>query len=200
MFVSDLAGIHYLCYRMKRLFAAIKVTPSEAFLSRYYALKKSLEGEKIKWVEPENIHITMKFFGETPEHHIPAIHAALEKAASISAPFAFNIMNTGIFGSAYKPRVIWFGIEPADGIIRLSESIFDQLHKIGIERDRQNFVPHLTIARIKFLENREHFQDVISHHREGHIQKEEVNVFHLFESRLSPGGPKYTVLNSYLLK
>ncbi|MEE4256250.1 MAG: RNA 2',3'-cyclic phosphodiesterase [Bacteroidales bacterium] len=185
---------------MKRVFAAIKVTPSEAFLSRYFALKKSLEGEKIKWVEPENIHITMKFFGETPEHHIPAIHAALGKAASMSGPFDFNITNTGIFGSSYKPRVIWFGIEPAGGIITLANIILDQLQEIGIDRDRQNFVPHLTIARIKYLENKNHFQEVISRHREGQIQKEEVNVFHLFESRLSPGGPKYTVLNSYLLK
>jgi len=185
---------------MKRLFAAIKVTPTEAFLSRYYTMKKSLVSEKIKWVEPENIHITMKFFGETPDHHIPAIHAALEKAASISVPFAFNIMNTGIFGSSYKPRVIWFGIDPPHDIVSLAESIFDELQEIGIKRDRQNYVPHLTVARIKFLDNREHFQHVITHHREGHIQKEEVSSFHLFESRLSPGGPKYTVLNSYLLK
>jgi 2'-5' RNA ligase len=185
---------------MKRLFAAIKVTPSESFLSRYFALKKSLEGEKIKWVDPGNIHITMKFFGETPEHHIPAIHAALEKAAAVSDPFDFNIVNTGIFGSAYKPRVIWFGIEPADGIISLAETIFDQLQEIGIERDRQNFVPHLTIARIKYLENKNHFQEVISRHRDGQIQKEEVNVFHLFESQLGRLGPKYYVLNSYSLK
>lgn len=200
MFILILLCICYLCYWMKRIFAAIKVTPSEAFLSRYYSLKKSLEGEKIKWVEPENIHITMKFFGETPEHHIPAIHAALEKAAALSDPFDFNIMNTGIFGSSYKPRVIWFGIEPVDGIVRLAESIFDQLQEIGVERDRQNFVPHLTVARIKFLDNRKHFQEVIIHYREGHIQKEEVNKFHLFESHLSPQGPKYGILSSYSLK
>jgi len=200
IFISNLVSIHYLCHRMKRLFAAIKVTPSEAFLSRYYALKKSLEGETIKWVEPENIHITMKFFGETPEHHIPVIHAALEKAASVSDPFAFSIMNTGIFGSSYKPRVIWFGIDPVDGIVRLAENILIQLQEIGIENDRQNFVPHLTIARIKYLENKNHFQEVISRHREGQIQKKEVNVFHLFESHLSPAGPKYTILHNYRLK
>jgi 2'-5' RNA ligase len=184
---------------MKRLFAAIKVTPSEDFLSRYYALKKSLSSEKIRWVEPGNIHITMKFFGETPDHHIPAIHAALEKAALDTAPFGFSIRDTGIFGSSYKPRVIWFGIEPAGGIISLAETIFDQLQEIGIDRDRQNFVPHLTLARIKFLEDSKHFQKVISHHREGHIQNEEVKQFHLFESHLSPQGPKYDILSSYVL-
>lgn len=185
---------------MRRLFAAIKVKPSEAFLSRYYGLKKSLEGEAIKWVEPENMHITLKFFGETPEHHIPAIHAALEQATSVCEPFSFNILNTGIFGSSYKPRVIWFGIQPQEGIVQLADGVFDHLREIGIERDRQNFVPHLTLARIKFIENKDHFQDVISYYREGQIQQEEVKQFHLFESHLSPKGPKYEILKSYSLR
>ncbi|RLD53588.1 MAG: RNA 2',3'-cyclic phosphodiesterase [Bacteroidetes bacterium] len=182
---------------MKRLFAAIKVAPSEAFLARYYALKKNLENEKIKWVDPENIHITMKFFGETPEHHIPAISIALKEAAHQTPHFNYEIQHTGIFGSSYKPRVIWFGIQPHDDIVRLSESIFSELEKIGIEGDRQNFVPHLTIARIKELEDKQFFQKVIDKYREGFIQKEEVNKFHLFESRLSPAGPRYSIIDSY---
>ena len=96
--------------------------------------------------------------------------------------------------------MIWFGIEPIDGIVELAKNVFDQLEEIGIERDRQNFVPHLTIGRIKFLENKQHFQDVIAHHREGHIQNEEVKQFHLFESHLSPQGPKYDILSSYSLR
>lgn len=185
---------------MRRLFAAIKIKASEAFLSRYYGLKKSLEGEAIKWVEPENIHITLKFFGETPDHHLPALHAALEQAAAVSKPVGFKVINTGVFGSSYKPRVIWFGIEPIEGIVLLAENVFDSLQEIGITRDRQNFIPHLTIARIKHLENKKHFQDVIDHYKDGHIQKEEVKQFHLFESHLSPHGPKYDILGSYSLK
>jgi len=182
---------------MKRLFAAIKVQPTEEFLAKYYALKKNLKGEKIKWVDPENIHITLKFFGETPEHHIPAISIALKEAAHHSSKFNYEIQNTGIFGSSYKPRLIWFGIQPQDGIVRLSESIFGELQKIGIEGDGQNFVPHITLARIKALEDKNFFQKVIDKYREGSIQKEEVNDFHLFESQLSPSGPRYSIIDSY---
>ena len=184
---------------MKRLFAAIKVSPAEEFLSRYYALKRNLDKEKIKWVEPENIHITLKFFGETPDHHIPGISVALQKASQENNPFEYSIINTGIFGSSYNPKVIWFGIEPTDRIIKLSESTFVALEQIGIERDRQNFVPHLTIARIKVLEDKAFFQKVIDKYKEGFIQKEEVSEFHLLESELSPKGPKYTVIESYPL-
>ena len=184
---------------MKRLFAAIKVHPSEEFLSRYYSLKRNLKDEKIRWVDPENIHITLKFFGETPEHHIPAINAALQQSAAGHATFDLSITSTGIFGSSYQPKVIWFGIEPHEDIIRLSESILTELEKTGIERDRQNFVPHLTIARIKQLEDKKYFQKVIDHNKEDFIQKEEVNEFHLFESMLKPGGAEYTVIGSYSL-
>ncbi len=182
---------------MKRLFAAIKVQSSEAFLHRYYKLKRNLKDERIRWVDPENIHITLKFFGETQEHHIPAINAALQESISNTTPFHFNITNTGIFGSAYQPKVIWFGLEPHDDILKLSESILVELEKIGIERDRQNFVPHLTIGRIKHLDDKKFFQQVIDKYREGFIQKEEVNTIHLFESQLSPKGPIYTIIGSY---
>jgi 2'-5' RNA ligase len=185
---------------MKRLFAAIKIHPSEAFMARYYALKNSLKDEPIKWVDPDNIHITLKFFGETPEHHISAINQALKKAACEISPFKFSIRDTGIFGSSYNPKVIWFGIDPREEIIRLSESILEELEQIGIARDRQNFVPHLTIARIKNIEDKTFFQKVIDKNKEGFIQKEEVKFIHLFESILLPRGPKYSIIDSYALK
>ncbi|MCK4568818.1 MAG: RNA 2',3'-cyclic phosphodiesterase [Bacteroidales bacterium] len=185
---------------MKRLFAAIKIHPDEVFLKRYYAIKKALKDEKIKWVNPENIHITLKFFGETPEHHIPGINVALRHASKEVTPFDLVLQNTGIFGSSYNPRVIWFGIEPHDRVVLLSQSILEELEGIGIKRDRQNFVPHLTVARIKNLEDKKFFQMVIDKNKEGFIQKEEVNEFHLFESILQPEGPKYELIETFDLR
>jgi 2'-5' RNA ligase len=182
---------------MKRLFAAIRINPSEAFLSRYFSLKQQLKNEKIRWVDPENIHITLKFFGETPEHHIPGINAALKEASSSMGPFSITIVNTGIFGSSYNPKVIWFGIDPHKEITTLSNHIFEKLENAGIPKDRQNFVPHLTIARMKFLADKKYFQKVIDAHKEGQIQNEEVNQFHLFESILRPQGPKYALIRSF---
>ena len=184
---------------MKRLFAAIKIHPSENYTSRYLSLKNSLKDEKIRWVDPENIHITLKFFGETPEHHIPGINMALKKASNGVSPFELSLTNTGIFGSSSKARVIWFGIDPSNELNLLFNNILRELKNIGMENDRQNFVPHLTVGRIKSLEDKKFFQQVIDKHREGHIQKEEVNKFHLFESILSPQGPTYNIIETFEL-
>ncbi|NQT78556.1 MAG: RNA 2',3'-cyclic phosphodiesterase [Bacteroidetes bacterium] len=184
---------------MKRLFAAIKIHPTKVFTAQYLSLKKSLADEKIRWVNPDNIHITLKFFGETAEHHISNIADALRAAADTVPAFTLDLKNTGIFGSSYNPRVIWFGIDAGNELQLLSENVFLELEKIGIEHDRQNFVPHLTIARIKYLKDKKHFQQIIDQHKEGFIQKEEVNEFHLFESILRPQGPLYNVIKSFPL-
>ncbi|HSG68750.1 MAG TPA: RNA 2',3'-cyclic phosphodiesterase [Bacteroidales bacterium] len=184
---------------MKRLFAAIKIHPDESLSGIYWALKRSLKEEKIRWVDIENIHITLKFFGETPEHHIPAIIAALKSAANGVEPFTLDIMHTGVFGSSYQPRVIWFGIDKNEGLAKLAGNVAARLEDIGIEDDRQNFVPHLTIGRIKALSDKKYFQRTIDKHKESYIKKEEVSEFHLFESILGPQGPKYLIVDSFPL-
>jgi RNA 2',3'-cyclic 3'-phosphodiesterase len=184
---------------MKRLFAAIKVHPSETFLAKYYALMRPLREEAIKWVDPQNIHITLRFFGETPEKDINSIVWALKRSAAGISPFNLEIRDTGIFGSSYKPRVIWFGIGQEEGLTTLAKNIQHELTGIGILPDRQNFVPHLTIARIKYLNNKKGFQRLIDLHQSGTIHKEEVKKFHLFESILRPQGPLYHIIESFEL-
>ena len=184
---------------MKRLFAAIRIHPDEALTALYWSMRHSLKDERITWVDPGNMHITLKFFGETPEHHIPGISAALREAGRASATFTLSLKNTGVFGSSYKPRVVWFGIEPSDALTELARNVKDRLEEIGITTDRQNFVPHLTAGRIKSLSDKKHFQHVIDKFRGAEIKKEEVKDFHLFESILSPQGPTYVVLESYPL-
>lgn len=168
-------------------------------MQHYYSLKKPLREEKIKWVDPGNVHLTLKFFGETPESNIPLISASLDQAARETPAFGFDIRDTGIFGSRYQPRVIWLGIVPHEDIVILAENIFGRLAAAGIPRDRQNFVPHLTLGRIKFLEDKKTFRQVIGKHGQVYIQKEEVKEFHLFESILRPQGPLYSILETYKL-
>ena len=113
---------------MKRLFAAIKVNPSEGFLKAYYGLQTNLRNEKIKWANIDNIHITLKFFGETTEEKIPGIKDKLESIAAKHSSFSIDIKDIGIFGSSYKPRVIWFGINENKSLTKVS-SLFSRHHK-----------------------------------------------------------------------
>lgn len=184
---------------MKRLFAAIKIHPSARYISLFNEIFSSLIHEKIKWVEPENMHLTLKFFGETDETKIPAICHALESATAQSKPFTLKIGNTGIFGSRYDPKVLWFGIEKMVELENLAQNIFAELAKCGWEADRQNFVPHLTIGRIRELKDKPLFQKIINNYNTVEIQEENVTEIILYESILRREGPLYVNVFSAVL-
>lgn len=183
----------------KRLFVAIKIKPDKEFLRYYHQLKKALQQEKIKWVDEGNMHFTLKFLGETPVDFIEEIIDALQEARLGIMPFNMVLEGMGIFGSSYEPRVIWYGIRDETQIFNLADNIFSELEGIGIERDRQNFVPHLSIGRIKQLNDKEKFQQIIDKHKPGLIQTIRVVEFSLIESVLQPSGPTYYILESFNL-
>jgi 2'-5' RNA ligase len=184
---------------MKRLFAAIKIHPSASYIRLFNEISSSLYHERIKWVEPENMHLTLKFFGETDEIQIPVIRQAIETAVSQSEPFTIKIANTGIFGSRYDPKVIWFGIETQAKLETLAQNIFTEIAKCGWEMNRQNFVPHLTIGRIKVLKDKPLFQKIISKYNTVEIQEEKVTEIILYESILRREGPLYVKVSSAVL-
>jgi len=184
---------------MKRLFAAIKIHPSASYISLFNEISSSLQHERIKWVEPSNTHLTLKFFGETDETKIPAIRQSIETAVAQSKPFTLKIANTGIFGSRYDPKVIWFGIEQNSELENLVLNIFTELAKCGWEQDRQNFVPHLTVGRIKELKDKPLFQKIVGKYNTIEIQEENVTKIILYESILRREGPLYVEVFSAVL-
>ncbi len=182
---------------MKRLFAAIKIHPSEKFLNTYHGMKSALVSEKIKWVNPDNIHLTLKFFGETSEDNIDDICEAIDESVVGVEPFNLVMRRSGIFGSKYNPRVIWFGFEDSAEIQTLFFNMKKYLERAGFEYDRQNFVPHLTIARIKYIQNKKNFQLVIDRFKEADIQDELIDRVILYESILTQQGPVYEVVEEF---
>ncbi len=183
----------------KRLFVAIRIHPNEQFLRLYYQLKKALQHDRINWVKEENIHVTLKFIGETPEDRIDDIISAVDDACLDISPFELALEGLGIFGSRYNPRAIWFGIRKEPMLISLAQNVFREMDNIGFEKDRQNFVPHLTIGRVKLLEDKNYFQQTIDKHKPGLIQTIRVEEVLLVESVLQPEGPTYYVLESFIL-
>jgi RNA 2',3'-cyclic 3'-phosphodiesterase len=182
---------------MKRLFAAIKIYPDPEFMKHFHQLKQQLSFEKIKWVEDHNIHITLKFFGETEEKKIPEIRDVLYKIADKNRSFRFRLSSIGIFGSRYDPRVIWTGIEPYDSLVLLMQAFRDELGAIGYQPDRQNLVPHLTLGRVKEIRDKQNFQDVIGRYREMVSKEMIAGEFLLYESILKREGPVYLALFTF---
>jgi 2'-5' RNA ligase len=182
---------------MKRLFCAIKIYPDSGFINKYRQMKEAFRHEKIKWVEEYNIHVTLKFFGETVVEKIPDIASVLEKTARETQVFEIALRGVGIFGSSYEPRVIWTGIEPYRDLREIMIKLQEKLRIIGYEPERQNMVPHLTLGRIKYLKDKTSFRRILDDFRDISSGMMSLDSFILYESILRKEGPEYISLQAF---
>ena len=167
---------------MKRLFIALKIKGKPEFLYNYEGVIEGLNSQKINWTKPENLHLTMKFLGKVENDKIPEIVNALKKIEF--NPYSISIENLGLFGSKYDPRVIWAKVNDEGETGLLAEKVISSLEKIGFSRDRQNFVPHLTLGRIKKVSDNKHFHNKFNAVKEVYFQEDRVEGFHLYQSIL----------------
>jgi 2'-5' RNA ligase len=163
----------------------------------YSGLRQTLDYNIIKWVDLENLHITLRFFGDTPEDELPTIITALKKASLSVTPFKLTLEKTGVFGSRYDPRVIWFGIRENKTLLNLHKNITESLEEVEYFADRQNFVPHLTIGRIKEIRDKQFFQQIIDRFSDLRLLEQQVTEFSLFSSELKKEGPIHTCIESF---
>lgn len=187
---------------MKRLFLAIPIqTENNGFQPLLADLRKSLSHEdRINWVRPANIHLTLKFIGETPPQDEPKIIEAVGKMLERHHPFVMDFNRTGIFGSRYAPRVLWLGMQQTpEQLLNLAEDTLDTFDKIGFPRDRQNFVPHITLGRIKELCEKQYFQKVVQAIEQKTYIRQEVKEIILFQSILRPDGAVYKIVKKWNL-
>ena len=181
---------------MKRLFAAILLKPNEVFSDALNQLQAKLKCERITWVSSHNLHETLKFFGETNAERIPAIEKALHSGVAGLSAFDICFNRIGIFGSRYNPKVIWLGAETNPMLNQLFFQLKTELEKCNFAYDRQNFVPHFTLGRIREISDKILFQQVIGDYREAFSLEQKIDSVQLYESVLTNKGPIYTTLSS----
>jgi 2'-5' RNA ligase len=133
-----------------RLFVAIEL-PGEVreALSRLQHELQRRGLEKLRWVRPEGIHLTLKFLGETPAEKVAAIEGALTAAASDIERHKVALGGLGMFGNRRSPRVLWVGVHSVPETYDLFQQIEERLSALGYEREDRDFAPHLTLARVK---------------------------------------------------
>ena len=132
-----------------RSFIAIDIDEPE-LLKRVLEIQRQViaTGARMKPVEPENLHITIRFLGEITRGMVEEVKRLL--AGLRFKPFTIVIKGLGAFPNTRRPRVIWLGVsEGADQIERLYREIEQGLRRLGFPAEREQFVPHLTLARIK---------------------------------------------------
>jgi 2'-5' RNA ligase len=179
-----------------RTFLSISVPCSTEFPALVEKLKKNLQYEHyINYVKTNQIHLTLKFVGDTPEDDIPAIIEACQKVAKQHHPFIMDFDRTGLFGSNNVPRVLWLGMknQPKE-LFDLEADLLDAFDDLGYLRDRQNFVPHLTVCRIKQLVDKQFFLQIYNSIELKTYLHADVKELIYFQSFLQPTGPIYKVL------
>ncbi len=184
---------------MKRLFIAIKIIPEGNTLEKYHELRQALNYNKIRWVEPDKLHVTIKFLGDTYEDRIPIVSSVIRSTIKASGSFNIELKNVGIFGSRYRPRVIWFGISDNEMLSTIANDLIINLDIEGFKNDRQNFVPHLTVGRIKHIEDKVLFNNEIKKFHDLFFQESFVERLILYESILTSKGPVYNEIESFNL-
>jgi 2'-5' RNA ligase len=133
-----------------RTFIALEM-PAEirTALGDYAQPLRSVRG-RVTWVKPENMHLTLKFLGDTPANRINEIAAALHKVASAAVPFSAVIVGSGVFPNEKYPRVLWVGLEEKTGaLFKLAKAIEESMHQLGFAKEKRPFTAHLTIGRAK---------------------------------------------------
>jgi 2'-5' RNA ligase len=179
---------------MKRIFIALKIVAGENLLTLISSFRARLNKEQIKWTDTANIHITLAFLGNTGEDAINEIISMLEEKCEGFGQFDLVLKGSGYFRNISDPRIIWTGIEPSEKLVLLYSLIIKGLKDLNIKIEDRPFKPHLTIGRIKQLNNRESFLDATEEFKDYEIQLVPVNEVILYESILLPSGPVYKPL------
>lgn len=187
-----------------RTFIAIDL-PAEikSALGRTQAkLKES--GADVKWVKPENIHLTLKFLGERDEKKVQAIASLLEDALKDKKSIQASISSFGGFPKIESPRVIWAGIEKGDIEIKQIAAVLEEaIAKAGIPKEDRAFSSHITIGRTRSSLNKDRLIQGLTKCAEGLKNKNlEFNItkITLFKSTLTPAGPIYEAIKEINLK
>ncbi|MEX1248484.1 MAG: RNA 2',3'-cyclic phosphodiesterase [Anaerolineales bacterium] len=161
-------------------------------------LRRQMADLPIRWLRTDNIHLTLKFIGETSEEIIPRIVAIIEEQASKVTPFEIQLGGLGVFPNPRKPLVLWVGVQAPATLLRLQQGIEVGLTQLGIAAEERPFHPHLTLGRVR----RDH--RVANLKRMGELMVAAglepspsalIDSVTLFRSDLKPGGSVYNPLS-----
>jgi 2'-5' RNA ligase len=157
-------------------------------------LRKLIQGD-IRWVRPEGIHLTLKFFGDIPEDDVDKIAATVEKAAGKESPFALAIGGAGVFPDPHRPRVLWLGMDgDVERLQGFQKGLDRELLRIGFPREERPFRPHLTLGRIRNPKGLIGLARELEKGEEYRAGRFVASGLSLMQSDLTPKGAVYTKL------
>ena len=154
----------------------------------------------VKWVAPENIHLTLKFLGDVAEERVGETVQIVRDCAQGIKPFALAICGTGAFPNAQRPRVIFAGAQDErDAAHELARRLEDRMEALGIEREERPFQCHVTLGRLREPRALPALAAKMASAATHDFGMMTVTHVTLIESTLTPQGPIYRPVEQVLL-
>ena len=179
---------------MIRSFIAFDID-SESVIKRLTEVQNTLAntGANLKIVQPQNIHVTMRFLGNISPNIIDSIYEEMEQVSF--APFEIELRGVGAFPTLKYPRVLWVGIKKgAEELADISGQLEPRLRRLGFKPDPKGFSPHLTIARVRSGRNKAELIRVVTESEDYQFGVVKTSCLRLKKSVLTPKGPIYSTL------
>jgi len=178
---------------MIRLFIALDLPSNVKEKLQHFT--ESLATAEARIIKAKNLHLTLKFLGYTENNLLPAIYDELKIIAAKHAAFNILLDRLGAFPSKRQARILWVGSESNKQLESLANDLDNALSKYGFEQEKRSFKVHLTLARFKKPADLTEILDAPIG-----PASEKITHFALFESKLSPKGAQYKVLEKYFFK
>lgn len=183
---------------MSRIRTFIAVDPGKAIRDRLVALQKTLgqAAAEVKWVEPENLHVTMLFLGEVDDRQVGRVCQIVGEGAQQESPFLMEVEKTGCFPNPRRPRVLWAGIGAGvQPLCRLHDGLEIPLQSLGYRREERRFTPHITLGRVRTDLQTGKLAAALAAQAGWKGGETTVQELLVMSSELTSAGPVYTVLS-----
>ncbi|HDZ41582.1 MAG TPA: RNA 2',3'-cyclic phosphodiesterase [Bacteroidetes bacterium] len=176
---------------MRRIFIAVDIQNNSTLARLVSLYKLALKDEKIRWVDTAGMHLTLAFLGDNDEDRIKRAGDIMSETAGKYKEFEIFFAGTGIFRNIKQPRVLWLDLKVPDVLYNMQALLCKKLEDEGLYKADKSFMPHITLGRMKYIDNRELLSEILKHPGSKNLPPQSVNQLILYESILKPGGPEY---------
>jgi 2'-5' RNA ligase len=179
-----------------RTFIAADVASTPALLRLLDRLQEL--GDRFRPVKPDDLHVTLKFLGDTSESDIGVVGAVVKRVIESRAAFHVRLAGVGTFPNAHRPAVVWVGLDPAESLRQIAGVLDNDLSGLGFPSEQRLFIPHLTLLRVK-MHPPEALYSLLAEESQSDFGMVEISRVHLYRSELTRSGPRYTQLETAVL-
>jgi 2'-5' RNA ligase len=175
---------------MQRLFIALMIPEPQR--SQLAWLQAGLEGAH--WVQPEKLHLTVRFIGEVPENTVEDIQGLL--AGLQVRDFDIHLRGIGVFEPGNRPRSLWAAVADPAPLIALHEKCNQALRRVGVPEERRKYLPHVSLARLVHAHT-ERLVQYMEAHGGFDAPPFRAEKFSLIRSHLTHHGAAYEILDEF---